>query len=83
MGDGWMMLSETAGTQAIAEFDKLRPLGGAEGRDRPRFAPIWTSTVRHRKGLARGNQLLEKAGVTTSRCTTPSAIPPQALAGRA
>jgi hypothetical protein len=33
MGDGWMMLSEPPGPKAVAEFDKLRRLVEAEGRD--------------------------------------------------
>jgi probable F420-dependent oxidoreductase len=44
-GDGWMMLSEPPGPKAVAEFDKLRRLVEAEGRD-PASVGLedWTST---------------------------------------
>jgi probable F420-dependent oxidoreductase len=49
-GDGWMMLSEPPGPKAVAEFrSRLRW---------PRSLDL--NRHRHRKGLARGNQLLEE-----------------------
>src|SRR5882672_6908165 len=45
MGDGWMMLSEPPGPKAVAEFDKLRRLVEAEGRDPASVGlEVWTST---------------------------------------
>ena len=44
-GDGWMMLSEPPGPKAVAEFDKLRRLVEAEGRDPASVGlEVWTST---------------------------------------
>src|SRR3954447_4555581 len=44
-GDGWMMLSEPPGPKAVAEFDKLRRMVEAEGRDPASVGlEVWTST---------------------------------------
>ena len=44
-GDGWIMLSEPPGPKAVAEFDKLRRLVEAEGRDPASVGlEVWTST---------------------------------------
>jgi len=44
-GDGWMMLAHPAGAAAIAEFDRLRRMTEAAGRDPGALGiEIWTST---------------------------------------
>lgn len=44
-GDGWMMLAHPAGPEAQTEFDTLRRLAEAEGRDPASIGiEIWTST---------------------------------------
>ena len=43
-GDGWIMLSHPAGTEAVALFDKLRGFAADEGRDPAAMGiEIWTS----------------------------------------
>jgi probable F420-dependent oxidoreductase len=45
-GDGWMMLAYPAGAEAVAEFDKLRRLAEAEGRDPASIGlEVWVSTA--------------------------------------
>jgi len=45
-GDGWMMLAFPAGAEAVAEFDKLRRLAEAEGRDPASIGlEVWVSTA--------------------------------------
>jgi probable F420-dependent oxidoreductase len=45
-GDGWMMLAYPAGAEAVAEFDKLRRLVEAEGRDPASIGlEVWVSTA--------------------------------------
>ncbi len=44
-GDGWMMLAHPAGAEALAQFDTLRRLTEAAGRDPAALGiEIWTST---------------------------------------
>ena len=44
MGDGWMMLSHPPGAEAAAEFDKLRRMTEAAGRDPAAIGlEVWTS----------------------------------------
>ncbi len=44
-GDGWMMLAYPMGDQAIAEFDRLRRMVEAEGRDPASIGlEVWVST---------------------------------------
>ena len=44
-GDGWMMLAHPMGDQAVSEFDKLRRLTEAEGRDPKGIGlEVWVST---------------------------------------
>jgi probable F420-dependent oxidoreductase len=45
-GDGWMMLAYPMGGQAVVEFDKLRRLTEAEGRDPHSIGlEVWVSTA--------------------------------------
>ena len=45
-GDGWMMLAFPTGAEAVAEFDKLRRLAEAEGRDPASIGlEVWVSTA--------------------------------------
>jgi len=44
-GDGWMMLAHPMGDRAVSEFDKLRRLTEAEGRDPTGIGlEVWVST---------------------------------------
>jgi probable F420-dependent oxidoreductase len=44
-GDGWMMLAYPMGDQAVAEFDRLRRMVAAEGRDPASIGlEVWVST---------------------------------------
>ncbi len=65
-GDGWMMLSEPPGPKAIAEFDKLRRLVEAEGRDPASVGlEVWTSTgTGTEKDWREEISFWKKAGVT-------------------
>jgi len=65
-GDGWMMLSEPPGPKAVAEFDKLRRLVEAEGRDPASVGlEVWTSTgTGAEKDWREEISFWKKAGVT-------------------
>jgi alkanesulfonate monooxygenase SsuD/methylene tetrahydromethanopterin reductase-like flavin-dependent oxidoreductase (luciferase family) len=65
-GDGWMMLSEPPGPKAVAEFDKLRRLVEAEGRDPASVGlEVWTSTgTGTEKDWREEISFWKKAGVT-------------------
>jgi alkanesulfonate monooxygenase SsuD/methylene tetrahydromethanopterin reductase-like flavin-dependent oxidoreductase (luciferase family) len=65
-GDGWMMLSEPPGAKAVAEFDKLRRLVEAEGRDPASVGlEVWTSTgTGTEKDWREEISFWKKAGVT-------------------
>ncbi len=65
-GDGWMMLSEPPGPKAVAEFDKLRRLVEAEGRDPASVGlEVWTSIgTGTEKDWREEFSFWKKAGVT-------------------
>ena len=65
-GDGWMMLALPAGPEAVAEFDKLRRLTEAEGRDPHSIGlEVWVSTaVGDEADWRREFEFWKNAGVT-------------------
>ena len=65
-GDGWIMLAHPMGNRAIAEFDKLRWLTEAEGRDPKNLGlEVWVSTGAGGPNEWREElQFWKKAGVT-------------------
>jgi probable F420-dependent oxidoreductase len=65
-GDGWMMLAYPMGDRAVAEFDKLRRLTEAEGRDPKSIGlEVWVSTAEGGPNAWREEFLFwKKAGAT-------------------
>ncbi|MDE2006738.1 MAG: LLM class F420-dependent oxidoreductase [Rhodospirillales bacterium] len=65
-GDGWMMLAHPAGPEAMAEFDKLKRLTEAAGRDPAALGiEVWVSTgAGGAKEWREELQFWKRAGVT-------------------